>query len=34
MDVIAGIQNNEFQKFKFRFLRNARLLTTLRNKLN
>ncbi|MHA8090230.1 Gfo/Idh/MocA family protein [Aquirufa antheringensis] len=34
IDVIAGIRNNEFNRFKFRFLNNARLLTTLKNILN
>lgn len=33
IDVIEGIKNNDFQKFKLRFLKNAALLTLLRNNL-
>jgi NDP-hexose-3-ketoreductase len=33
IDVIEGIKNNDFQKFKLSFLKNATLLTLLRNNL-
>ena len=33
IDVIEGIKNNDFQKFKLRFLKNAKLLTLLRDNL-